>query len=73
MVLWREVSKVRALEARPQVLGPGLLAPGLEYGVSKSEAKWLGLLTRGLGDEPEALLSAGGQSYRTNAKCLGKD
>ena len=55
MVLWREVSKVRALEARPQVLGPSLLALGLEYGVSKSEAKWLGLLTRGLGDEPEAL------------------
>jgi len=57
MVLWREVSKVRALEARPQVLGPGLLAPGLEYGVSKSEAKWLGLLTRGLGDEPGDLFA----------------
>ena len=55
MVLWREVSKVRALEARPQVLGPSLLALGLEYGVSKSEAKWLGLLTRGLGDEPRGL------------------
>jgi len=50
MVLWREVSQVRALEARPQVLGSGWLAPGLEYGVSKSEAKWLDLQTRGLGD-----------------------
>jgi len=55
MVLWREVSQVRALEARSQVLGSGWLAPGLEYGVSKSEAKWLDLQTRGLGDEPEAL------------------
>jgi hypothetical protein len=55
MVLWREVSQVRALEAGPQVLGSAWLAPGLEYGVSKSEAKWLDLQTRGLGDEPEAL------------------
>ena len=57
MVLWREVSQVRALEARSQVLGSGWLAPGLEYGVSKSEAKWLDLQTRGLGDEPEVLFA----------------
>ncbi len=44
MVLWREVSG-----------GRGLLAPRFENEVLKFGAKWRGLPTRGLGDEPEAL------------------
>ena len=41
MVLWREVS--------------GVWVSRFEYEVLKFAAKWRGLPTRGLGDEPEAL------------------
>ena len=41
MVLWQEVSEVGALR--------------FEIEASKFGVKWLGLLTRGLGDEPRGL------------------
>ena len=43
MVLWQEVSEVGALRFENEAL---------KFGV-----KWLGLLTRGLGDEPEVLFA----------------